>query len=165
MIEIKIKPERENFQMPVMGSEEAACYDAYVSKIEEQSDGLVICYLGFSTEIPKGYKAVLVARSNITKYGWVLANGVGIIDSDFRNEWQARFRRTPVYSGEKGKLEQNEEVKIWMQHQSHQVFPYKVGERVAQFSIEKVNEMKLNLVSETTDSERGLGGFGSSGKK
>lgn len=136
MIRVKIKPERENFKQPIKGTEESACYDLYCSKIEKKGY-LTICYLGFSTEIPRGWKGVISARSNLTKYDWVLANGIGIIDSDFRHEWQARFRQL-----------------------GEEMFPYEVGDRVCQVSFEKVNEVEFDLVESTLESRR-EGGFGS----
>ena len=140
--------------MPSKGSEEAACLDLVARKIELNEDGMVVCYLGITTRIPKGYHARLVSRSNVTKYGWTLANSVGIIDSDFRNEWQARFR--PLIN--KGK-EKTGDVLIIAN------FPYKEGERVAQFSIHKNIEFNFNLVEgDLEDSERGLGGFESTGR-
>ena len=71
----------------------AGAYDCKVREIAETPDGMVICRLGFKTAIPKGYRGVLVARSSISGTGWILANGYGVIDADFRNEWQARFRQ------------------------------------------------------------------------
>jgi dUTP pyrophosphatase len=151
MLEVKIKPERENFQLPIKGTPEAACYDCFISKIEVAQDNMVICYLGFSTEIPKGYKGLVIPRSNITKYGWVMPNGIGIIDSDYRNEWQARFRSIPNRVNRSMSLCVSE-------------FPYKIGERCCQITFEKVNDIKFDIVNSTSETERGLGGFGSTGK-
>lgn len=147
MLKVFIKPERENFKIPIKGSNHAACFDCYASEIKMQDDGMVIVKLGFSTEIPEGWRADLIPRSNITKYGWVLANSPGTIDSDFRNEWQARFRPIP-----------SPQDKIT-------AFPYEVGERVCQVRFEKVNPVEFIVVNNTSDTERGLGGFGSTGVK
>jgi len=135
-MELKIEV-LEGGKTPIKGTEEAACFDLFVREIS-QSEGVVFCYLGIKTEIPSGYCAKLYARSNITKTGWTLANGVGVIDSDFRHEWQARF-----YSVNK-----------------NMEFPYKVGERVAQFSIEKVIPIEFTTHSNLEKSNR-KGGFGS----
>ena len=141
----------EGGKLPVKGSEHAACFDCFVRSIESKPDGMVICSLGFATEIPEGYKGVIAARSNITKYGWLLANGIGIVDSDYRNEWQARFRP----------LNQRDDILgIFIAP----TFPYKLGERVCQIYFEKVNDFTFEIVGELNDTERGLGGFGSTGK-
>lgn len=149
-MQVKIKL-IENGKSPIRGSEHAACFDCYARKIEIQEDGMVICYLGFATEIPEGYKGVIVARSNITKTGWVLANGIGIVDSDYRNEWQARFRSIP----------QRFLVNFEFFNKN---FPYKVGERVCQIYFEEVLNFTFEEVNNLNDTERGLGGFGSTGK-
>ena len=151
MLEVKIKPERENLQLPIKGTPEAACYDCFISKMEVTDGNMVICYLGFSTEIPQGYKGLIIPRSNITKYGWIMANGVGIVDSDYRNEWQARFRPIPNRVSSMNRLIIPE-------------FPYKTGERCCQITFEKVNDIKFEIVTSTSDTVRGLGGFGSTGK-
>ena len=138
-------------KLPTKGTEYAACFDVYARKIGHNGDGLVICYLGFMTEIPVGYKGVLITRSNITKHSWVMANSFGIIDSDFRNEWQMRFRMIPT-------IKVNNSVQGWQ-------FPYKEGERVGQIYFEKVLDVEFEIVNELNETERGLGGFGSTGIK
>lgn len=154
MLEVKIKAERENFKMPIKGSKEAACYDVYVSKIVFKDDGMVICHLGFSTEIPPGWKGVLIPRSSLTKYGWVIPNSPGVIDSDYRNEWQARFR--PLYT-----MYVNTDIST----DYFPMFPYNKGERVAQIYFERVVGVDFIEVEETSETERGMGGFGHTGVK
>lgn len=142
----------EDGRLPVKGSEHSACFDCFAREIEFK-DGMAICHLGFATEIPEEYKGVIVSRSNITKYGWVLANGIGIVDSDYRNEWQARFRPIPEQFNP-----------IVKDGYFIPPFPYKVGERVCQIYFEKVNDFIFEMVDDLSDTERGLGGFGSTGK-
>ena len=152
MLKVKIKPVRENFKMPIKGTEDASCFDCYASEIEIQPDGAVHVKLGFKTEIPECWRADLLPRSNITKYGWVLQNSPGTIDSDFRNEWQARFRPIPVNDVEFGLV-------------GMQPFPYVVGDRVCQIRFERVNPVEFILEDSLSDTERGLGGFGHTGNK
>lgn len=150
MLKVKIKPERENFKQPIKGTEEAACYDCYCSHIEEKEDGLVICYLGFSQEIPKVWKAIIDPRSSIRNTGWVMANNRGTIDSDFRNELQASFRPlTVIVSKESGSA-----------NIQFNQFPYKVGDRVCQISWERVNEVEFEITDTLSESNR-EGGHGS----
>jgi dUTP pyrophosphatase len=68
-------------------------------------------------------------------------NSIGIIDSDYRGEWMCIF--TPI-----GNYSQ---------------FPYSVGERVAQIYFEKVEDVEFVDANELESSERGTGGFGSTG--
>jgi dUTP pyrophosphatase len=108
------------------------------------NDGKVKVGLGFATEIPIGWKGSIVPRSNLTKHNWVLNNSIGVIDSDYRGEWMAIF--TPIQIGS-----------------IVPDFPYEIGERVAQIFFDKVEEVELLQVDSLEDSNRGTGGFGSTG--
>ena len=160
-MKVKIKPLSETFKMPIKGSEQAACYDCYADRIEFSEDGMVTCFLGFATEIEPGYKGVIVPRSNISKYGWCLCNSIGIVDSDFRNEWQVRFRPLEVISKSYDKtfvLYTPVEYPIIQ-------FPYQIGERCCQIYFEKIQEPEFIISGGLSDTKRDLGGFGSSGLK
>ena len=93
---IKFKKKDEQSKLPIKGSLQAAASDAYAHTIITREDGKVVVGLGFSTEIPRGFKGIIVPRSNLTKYNWVLNNSFGVIDSDYRGEWMAVF--TPILS-------------------------------------------------------------------
>lgn len=157
MLSVKIKKERENFILPKKSTLQAACFDVYISEIEECSDGMVICKLGFSTEIPKWWKGVIVSRSNITKHGYVLANGIGIVDSDYRGEWEARFR--PLLYSEDDEIIEEKFTFTEGECYRHN-FPYKVGEACCQIYFEPVQEISFLEVDSISDTERGSGGFG-----
>ena len=145
MLQVKFKKLSSSSKLPVKGSLEAACWDVYANTITFQNNKMVIG-LGFSTEIPVGYKAVVVPRSNLVKHNWVLNNSVGIIDSDYRGEWKVFL--TPL----EGKLIDN-------------ALPYGVGDRCAQIYFEKVLDIEFIEVEEVNETDRGAGGFGSSGIK
>ncbi len=160
MLRINIKPERVGFKTPEKGSKFAACYDAFVAKVEFK-DGMAICYLGFSTEVPEGFKGVISARSNITKHGWVLANGIGIIDADYRGEWQARFRpliADTINNKGVGSFPDPEDLFF-------KEFPYAIGDACCQIYFERELEIAFMEVDETSGTERGDGGFGHSDGK
>ena len=142
MLKIKLQKVTEDARMPIKGSEHAAAYDVYAHSITSDVNGKVKVGLGFKTEIPKGYKGIIVPRSNLTKFNWVLNNSYGVIDSDYRGEWMAIF--TTVGDTE---------------------FPYNVGDRVAQIYFEEVLPISFDVVPELEQSERGEGGFGSTGLK
>ena len=145
-LKVKFKKLNADAKLPVKGSLEAACYDVYAHSITE-TNGKVKVGLGFKTEIPKGYKGIIVPRSNLTKHYWVLNHSFGVVDSDYRGEWMAIF--TSIY----GAPFLNE----------YQPFPYKIGERVAQIYFEKVVDVEFEEVEHLDSSERGEGGFGSTG--
>lgn len=146
MLKIKLQKVTEDARMPIKGSEHAAAYDVYAHSITSTENGKVKVGLGFKTEIPKGYKGILVPRSNLTKFRWVLNNSYGVIDSDYRGEWMAIFT-----------LIDNNDV--------NDTFPYAVGDRVAQLYFEEVLPVSFEVVPELESSERGEGGFGSTGLK
>lgn len=145
----------EGGKLPIKGSEGAACFDVYAREIIYVGDFYYKVKLGFKTAIPKGKHAKLLARSGITDTGWSLCNSCGIIDSDFRGEWEARFR--PFVQGVE---KHNGDVDLYLQ-----AFPYKEGERVAQFMIRKDDDEEINLVDSLDETERGAGGFDSTGRK
>jgi dUTP pyrophosphatase len=144
MIQVKFKKVSDDVKMPIKGSKYAACFDVYAHDITSNANNKIVVGLGFKTEIPVGYKGIIVPRSNLTKFDWVLNNSFGVIDADYRGEWKA------VFTSLKGTVMDNQ-------------FPYGVGERVAQIYFEPVIPVDLTQVHELEESERGEGGFGSTG--
>ena len=142
MLKIKLQKVTEDARMPIKGTADAACYDVYAHSITSESGDKVKVGLGFKTEIPKGYKGIIVPRSNLTKFHWVLNNSFGVIDSDYRGEWMAIFTSL-----------------------SDESFPYNVGDRVAQIYFEEVLPITFDVVPELEQSDRGEAGFGSTGLK
>ena len=149
MLKIKLQKVSEDAHMPFKASSDAACYDVYAHSITSKEDGKMAVGLGFKTEIPKGYKGILVPRSNLTKSFWMMNNSFGVIDADYRGEWMAIFTQIPVPLGS---------------HTGTTAFPYNVGDRVAQIFFEQVIPISFDIVPELEISERGDGGFGSSGR-
>ena len=145
-LKIKLQKVTEDARMPIKGTADAACYDVYAHSITSKEDGKIVVGLGFKTEIPKGYKGVIVPRSNLTKFRWILNNSFGVIDSDYRGEWMAIF--TQIDNTD-----------------SNDTFPYGVGDRVAQIYFEVVLPITFDVVPELEESDRGEAGFGSTGLK
>lgn len=141
MQSVKFKKLHADVQMPVKGSEGAACYDVYAHSITTNTNNKVTVGLGFATEIPNGYKGVIVPRSNLTKHNWVMNNSIGIIDCDYRGEWMVVFTPLSLNFG----------------------FPYNVGDRVAQIYFDCVEGLAFEEVEVLNDTQRGEGGFGSTG--
>lgn len=143
---VKFKKKDEHSKLPVKGSLFAAAYDAYAHSIDYREDDKVVVNLGFSTDIPIGYKGIIVPRSNLTKFNWVLNNSFGVIDADYRGEWMAVF--TPIQIGS-----------------IVPDFPYGLNDRICQIFFEPVLNFEFEEVSDLMSSERGEGGFGSTGIK
>lgn len=145
-LKIKLQKTTEDGRMPIKGTADAACYDVYAHSITSSENGKINVGLGFKTEIPKGYRGVIVPRSNLTKFRWILNNSFGVIDSDYRGEWMAIFTQ----------IDNND---------SNDTFPYGVGDRVAQIYFEEVLSISFDVVPELEQSDRGEAGFGSTGLK
>lgn len=120
------------------GYDLVAVSDAIIKPGNEGSPNMVIYKLGIKIAIPEGYCGLILARSSISKRGLWLCNGIGLIDSGYSGELQARF-----YAFQNADL-------------------YEKGDRVAQLMLLKLNDFQaiLGAVSET---DRGKGGFGSTG--
>ena len=142
-LQVKFRKLSTTTKLPVKGSLDAACFDVYATSITFKN-GKAIYGLGFATEIPKGYRGVIVPRSNLSKHPWIMANSIGIIDSDYRGEWMM------VLAPLTGDLTET-------------ALPYGVGERCAQIYFEPVLETEFVLTKDLEDTSRGTGGFGSTG--
>lgn len=97
---------------------------------------------GIAMEIPKGYVGLVFPRSSVRNTDLILSNCVGVIDSGYRGEIMATFKKT-------GGLDS---------------IKYKVGERGAQIIILPYPTIYMTEVPELSNTERGTGGFGSTGK-
>lgn len=140
---MRIKQLHPNFIMPTKGTQLAGAFDIYMPKAGAIAwDETEKVGLGFSAEVPVGHVALVLPRSGEgAKYGLELNNTCGVIDADYRGEWFATLR---TKNGEKYE---------WAQ-----------GQRCLQFLIVPVADVSLELVSELSSTDRGAGGFGSSGK-
>ena len=145
MLKIKFKKKDESSKLPYKGSLNAACYDVYAHSIKLERPDKIVVGLGFSTDIPPGFKGVLVPRSSIAKTNWFLANSMGIIDADYRGEWMMVLKTSNSVM--------------------YDALPFAIEERCAQIYFEKVNDVEFEEVDELTDTIRGEGGFGSTGKQ
>ena len=143
MLQVKFKKISSNTKLPFKGSLDAACSDVYAHSITFENSKMVIG-LGFKTEIPRGYKGIIVPRSNLTKHPWMMNNSMGVIDSDYRGEWKMIL--TPL----NGDLVAS-------------ALPYGTGDRVGQIYFEAVLPIEFIEVEDLSETERGTGGFGSTG--
>lgn len=146
MERIKIRLIRESSKSPTYASVGAAGADIYAD-ISEKTDipphQTVMVPSGFAIEIPTGYAGFIYPRSGIsTKSGLAPANKVGVIDSDYRGE-----------------------VMIPLHNHGDSVSTVVPGERIAQLIIAPVLTPGFNVCTELTGTQRGGGGFGSTGSK
>ncbi len=130
---------------PTRGSEQAAGYDLYAATdqiIDIAPHSTVKVGTGLSFALPPGTFAALFARSGIaTKRGLRPANCVGVCDSDYRGEYI-----------------------VAVHNDTDEIQSIEPDERIAQMILLPYIEMTFNEVNELSDTERGAGGFGDSGK-
>lgn len=161
MLNVKIKRLSDTTTLPTKAHPEDACFDIYAhlpnATYHEWNGGIevkerlgvkimpgetVIIDTGFATEIPNGYYAAIYARSGLgIKQGLRPAQGTGVIDANYRGEW-----------------------KVGLHNDSSEVRIVQNGDRIAQFAILPVPDVALEEANELDSTERGDGGFGSSGK-
>ncbi len=139
-----MKLKDNNSILPMRMSKGAACYDVFAHSIESINNYKISIGLGFMTEIPEGWKGVIVSRSGIGKTNWFLSNSLGVIDSDYRGEWKM--------------------ILTCIDSEYVNIPPYKIGDRVGQIYFEPVNEIDIIITDELSETERGEGGWGSTGK-
>ena len=139
---MQIKPLHNNFIMPTKGSEQAGAYDLYMPLAGWAGTNSSLVGLGFAAAVPAGHVALLLPRSSTgAKHGLELNNTCGVIDSDYRGEWKAALRT-----------------------KSGSILTWEAGERLLQFLLVPVANVLLEKVDLLPPTERGSGGFGSSGK-
>ena len=145
VFEVKVKKLRENAVIPKIATAGAAAADLYAATEEPvvvKKGGAAVIPTGIAVAVPEGFGAFIFARSGLgIKHGIVPRNCVGVIDSDYRGE---------VCVG----LYNNSDV-------DYTVLP---GDRIAQMAIMPVVSADYVLCGELSDTERGEGGFGSTGK-
>ena len=99
--------------------------------------------LGFALEIPNGYEAQVRSRSGIALgHGVFCLNSPGTIDSSYRGE-----------------------VSVILMNLRNQLVTFLAGDRIAQMVFQKVEEVEFQIVDSLTETERGGGGFGSTGRR
>ena len=146
---INIKRTDENAKIPTYGSELAAGADLYAvvhneeKKIEILPGETAFIDTGIAMEIPDGYVGLVYARSGLScKQGLAPANKVGLIDSDYRGN-----------------------IMVALYNQSNETRIVSEGDRIAQIIIQPVEQFGFNEKENLSDTKRGEGGFGSTGKR
>lgn len=141
---MNIQPLHPNFKVPTKGTEQAGAYDLYMPEAGYCGGDHheVKVNLGFAAEIPAGHVALLLPRSGVgSKVGLELNNTCGVIDADYRGPWFATLR-TKNGDG----------------------YSWNAGDRLLQMLIVPVAQVEFNVVDELSETSRGTGGLGSTGK-
>lgn len=139
-MKVRIKKLIEEAVIPKKAHSTDAGFDLVATSVGFE-DGCWVCHTGLAFEIPEGYMGLVFPRSSIVRKDMLMANGVGVVDSNYRGEVTGRFRLS-------GNLE----------------FPkYGVGERFAQMIIIPYPEIEFVETDELSETDRGTGGYGSTG--
>ncbi len=142
---INLKKLTKTAIIPTRGSSQAAGYDLYADIDEPvtiKPHMTEMIHTGIAIEIPDGYFGAIFARSGLAaKQGLRLANCTGVCDSDYRGEYMVALHNDSIIT--------------------RIVNP---GERIAQLIVMPYLHVEFNETDELTSTERGEGGFGSTGK-
>ncbi len=141
-VKVKVKKLHENAVIPSYSKVGDAGMDLTITRIIENTSYSVSYGFGIAMEIPKNYVGLVFPRSSVRNQELILSNCVGVIDSGYRGELQATFKKTNGLDSLK----------------------YNVGDRGAQIIILPYPQVKIIESDDLSDSERGEGGFGSTGK-
>lgn len=151
-----IKKLHNDSKIPTKGSPGAAGWDLYAYSVDNafahmgsietshvvKPGETVIVHTGISAQCPHGCFLAVYARSGLgIKYGIVPSNCVGVIDEDYRGE-----------------------IMVALYNHSNKNFEFKLGDRIAQMILQEYKDYDLDIVDNLDETERGSGGFGSSGK-
>ncbi len=132
----------DNARLPVFATQEAACFDLTATSCNTSGPRSRIYGTGLAFNIPDGYHVEVYIRSGLAfKNDFILANGVGIIDSDYTGELM---------------------VKIAHVGEGQPDWPW-IGDRIAQARLVRNTKTEFVETHERKQTERGDGGFGSTG--
>ena len=141
-MKVKIKKLHENAVIPKYAKESDAGLDLVATTIKENTTFQITYGLGIALEIPDGFVGLIFPRSSIRNTELILSNSVGVVDAGYRGELQATFNKSNGLDS----------------------LAYKVGDRGCQLIIIPHPIVELEEVNELNNTERGAGGFGSTGK-
>ena len=139
---IKMQRLSDDAKLPFKAHPSDAGFDLTAISVEEDRKRSIVTYhTGLAFEIPDGYVGLLFPRSSVYKHQLSLANSVGVIDSGYRGEVMFKYR-------------------IMQPHISR----FSIGDKIGQIIIIPYPEIDFKEVSLLGQSDRGDGGFGSSGR-
>ena len=145
-VKVNIKKLSDKATVPSYGSEFAAGADLYAcidGEVQIKPHTTVVVPTGIAIELPEGFAGLIYARSGLaTKKGLAPANKVGVVDCDYRGE-----------------------VKVALHNHSEEVQTIVAGERIAQLVIAPYLTAEFVECEALSETVRGEGGFGSTGRK
>ena len=146
-VKVKVWREDDTVKLPTYGKDGDACMDVYVHSVEFKDDGRVIYHTGLHFALPEDYEMEIRPRSSMTKTIATMQNAPGTLDQGYRGELLLVHRDIIA------PLQANNE--------------FKIGDRCAQILVRRRERIIWDEVStqeELGETDRGNGGFGSTGK-
>ena len=160
-MKVKFKKLNENAVMPKKAHPTDAGFDLVATSREFDEYGNIVYGTGLAVEIPEGYVGLAFPRSSVSKYDIVMANSTGIIDAHFRGEMKFKFKMA-IEAGKLVTEGAGEHIFAQTTYPKNRV--YNVGDRIAQLIIMPIPEIEFEEADELTATDRGDGGYGSTGK-
>lgn len=158
---IKFKKLDPNAVIPSYAHNGDVGMDMTVISVEyDKKKDMYIYHTGLACELEKGYALLLFPRSSNCKTDAYLTNSVGVVDPIYRGEIQFRFKNRDRYRKSllewiSGKIDEDRALEL---------APYKAGDRIGQMIILPYPKVECWEFNELSDTDRGSGGFGSTGK-
>lgn len=144
-MKVRIKKLNDNAVMPTKAHATDAGFDLYcTSKEIDWMKRQIVCHTGLAFEIPEGHVGLIFPRSSVSNKPLMMANSVGVVDSCYRGEVTAKFNITDTRQSAF----------------SH----YQEGDRIAQMIIIPYPEIEFEETDSLSESDRGTGGYGSTGR-
>lgn len=146
-VKVKVWREDDTVKLPTYGKDGDACMDVYVHSVEFKDDGRVIYHTGLHFALPEDYEMEIRPRSSMTKTIATMQNAPGTLDQGYRGELLLVHRDIIA------PLQANNE--------------FKIGDRCAQILVrrrERIIWDEVNTQEKLGETDRGNGGFGSTGK-
>ena len=144
---VKVWREDETVKLPTYTKQGDACMDVYVHSVEKKDDGRIVYHTGLHFRLPEDYEMEIRPRSSATKTTIIMQNSPGTLDSQYTGELMVVHRT------------------ISKPYDS--VAEYSVGDRIAQILVrhrERIVWDEVKTQDELGITDRGIGGFGSTGK-
>ena len=138
-MKVRIKSLHPDAKTPKYAKSGDAGMDLRAVDFQMDDHGNYVYHTGLAMELPVGYVGLLFPRSSVSKTGLSLRNSVGVLDSGYRGEIIFKFAGSSAKPA------------------------YEIGDRIGQIVILPYPQVEFEMVSHLSDSDRGAGGFGSTG--
>lgn len=164
-MKVKIKRLSDKSVIPNYAKDGDAGMDLVATSKSYDENGNVVYGTGLAFEIPKGYVGLLFPRSSNSKKDLILTNSVGVLDSGYIGEVMFKYRK------EISVVDFLTTLKVWFKIKNFKSIDnlrigndYQIGDRIGQIIILPYPQIEFEEVEELSESERGNGGYGSTGK-